>query len=82
MKKALELAVKACPAFSGKHKEVHNAGTISALAAHLGISRGAVCQWDKVPTERVLQVERITGVSRHDLRPDVFGRPVKVEAVA
>lgn len=33
----------------------------------------AVSQWTQVPAERVLEVERITGISRHDLRPDVFG---------
>jgi DNA-binding transcriptional regulator YdaS (Cro superfamily) len=30
--------------------------------------------WKIVPSERVLAVEGITGVSRHHLRPDVFGR--------
>ena len=38
------------------------------------ITPQAVSQWKKVPPERVLDVERITGISRHDLRPDVFGR--------
>jgi DNA-binding transcriptional regulator YdaS (Cro superfamily) len=27
----------------------------------------------QVPAERVLDIERLTGISRHDLRPDVFG---------
>jgi DNA-binding transcriptional regulator YdaS (Cro superfamily) len=26
-----------------------------------------------VPVERVLSVEKVTGISRHDLRPDIFG---------
>ncbi|PZP64983.1 MAG: hypothetical protein DI604_25710, partial [Delftia acidovorans] len=34
-----------------------------------------VSQWKKVPAERVLEVERVTGISRHELRPDVFGHP-------
>jgi DNA-binding transcriptional regulator YdaS (Cro superfamily) len=37
------------------------------------ISSQAVSQWKKVPPDRVLDVERITGISRHELRPDVFG---------
>jgi DNA-binding transcriptional regulator YdaS (Cro superfamily) len=37
----------------------------------------AVSQWTQVPAERVLEVERITGISRHDLRPDVFGPAVE-----
>lgn len=27
----------------------------------------------RVPAERVLEIESMTGVSRHELRPDVFG---------
>jgi DNA-binding transcriptional regulator YdaS (Cro superfamily) len=37
------------------------------------ITPQAISQWDKVPAKRVLEVERITGISRHKLRPDVFG---------
>ena len=37
------------------------------------ITPQAVSQWRQVPVERVLNVEAITGVSRHDLRPDVYG---------
>lgn len=33
----------------------------------------AISQWKKVPAGRVLQVEALTGLSRHELRPDVFG---------
>jgi DNA-binding transcriptional regulator YdaS (Cro superfamily) len=43
------------------------------LARALGITHGAVSQWKKVPADRAVQVEEITGVSRHELRPDVFG---------
>jgi DNA-binding transcriptional regulator YdaS (Cro superfamily) len=35
--------------------------------------------WTAVPAERVLEIERLTGVSRHELRPDVFG-PAPQEA--
>lgn len=51
------------------------AGGAIPLAEALGISRQAVQQWKQVPPERVLQVERITGVSRYALRPDVYGSP-------
>ena len=37
------------------------------------ISPQAISQWDKVPAKRVLEVEKITGISRHVLRPDIFG---------
>lgn len=48
-------------------------GGASALARALRITPQAVNQWQVVPPERVLEVERHSGVSRHYLRPDVFG---------
>jgi DNA-binding transcriptional regulator YdaS (Cro superfamily) len=38
-----------------------------------GITRSAVCLWKRCPPKRVALVEEITGVSRHKLRPDIFG---------
>ncbi len=52
-----------------------------ALATGLGILPSALSQWKQVPADRVLDVERLTGISRYDLRPDVFGAdPVAPEA--
>lgn len=48
-------------------------GRRGKLAASLGITSGALSQWTQVPADRVIAVEQITGISRHDLRPDVFG---------
>ncbi len=50
------------------------AGTIAELARHLGVTRSAICQWKRVPADRVLEVEALTGISRHLLRDDVFGK--------
>lgn len=47
-------------------------GGQAALAYRLGIKPQAISQWDQVPPLRVLDVERVTGVSRHDLRPDLY----------
>jgi len=49
-------------------------GGTRALARELGIDHAAVSRWERVPPLRVLEVERITGVSRYRLRPDVYGR--------
>lgn len=51
-----------------------------AVRGNTGLSRAlkgeitpqAVSQWKQVPAERVLDVERATGVSRHRLRPDLY----------
>ncbi len=48
-------------------------GGVVKLSEALGLSRAAASQWDRVPAEHVLPVERLTGVSRHVLRPDIFG---------
>ena len=47
-------------------------GAASQLARDLGISRSAIAQWKKVPAERVVDVERYTGIPREELRPDIF----------
>jgi len=47
-------------------------GGYSALAAILGLTKASVHQWKRVPAERVLAVEAATGVSRQQLRPDLY----------
>jgi DNA-binding transcriptional regulator YdaS (Cro superfamily) len=56
---------------------ISKAGGASKLARQLGITRQAVEQWRGrvVPPEHVLVIEKITGVSRYDLRPDIYGAP-------
>jgi DNA-binding transcriptional regulator YdaS (Cro superfamily) len=45
---------------------------VTALAKALGITRSAIYGWRVVPAERVVEVERITGISRKRLRPDLY----------
>ena len=59
-REALELAIK-------------RVGSASELARQLNITPSAVLLWEKVPPARILEVERLTGVSRYDLRPDICG---------
>ncbi|NVN44826.1 helix-turn-helix domain-containing protein [Asaia siamensis] len=47
-------------------------GSKAELARRLGITRGAVQQWSRCPSERALEVERATGVSRTALCPALF----------
>jgi DNA-binding transcriptional regulator YdaS (Cro superfamily) len=53
-------------------RAIDAAGGLTGLADALGISKQAVAQWDSVPPLRVLEVERVSGVSRHELRPDLY----------
>jgi DNA-binding transcriptional regulator YdaS (Cro superfamily) len=48
------------------------AGGIVRLSLALGLSRGAASQWRRIPAERVIDVERITGIPREILRPDLY----------
>lgn len=50
------------------------AGGLSELARKLGIKHNAFYRWHQVPASRVLQIEKITGISRHDMRPDIYPR--------
>ena len=43
------------------------------IAKALGITPQAIYRWSHVPAVHVLTVEKLSGVSRHHLRPDVFG---------
>jgi len=59
-------------------RAVEKAGSQLKLAAILGIKPPSVTGWydrGRVPAERCIAIELATGVSRHDLRPDVFGPP-------
>jgi DNA-binding transcriptional regulator YdaS (Cro superfamily) len=53
-------------------RAIRNCGGLTRLAASLNISKQAVAQWDEVPPLRVLEVERVSGVSRSELRPDLY----------
>lgn len=57
----------------GLKRAIKMAGTGDKLAANLGISPQAISQWEKIPLSRVFDVERVTGIPRHELRPDFFG---------
>ena len=58
-------------------KAIEAAGGQATLARALGITYQAIDSWKKrgTPGPRVLEVEAATGgkVSRHELRPDIFG---------
>lgn len=62
------------------------AGGWGKLAGFIGVTPQAISQWKRVPSARVLAVERATGVSRSDLRPDLYPReepaPIRSEQPA
>ena len=52
-----------------------NKGMRAKIARELGIHPGAITQWRQIPPERVPAISRITGFSRHQLRPDLWEPP-------
>jgi DNA-binding transcriptional regulator YdaS (Cro superfamily) len=55
-------------------------GMMAAIARGLGVTRPAVIKWQQVPAERVIAVERITGLPREKLRPDLYKPARRVPA--
>ena len=53
-------------------------GSLRKLAEKLGVTSQAISQWSEVPAKRVLAFEVETGVSRYELRPDIYG-PMPVQ---
>jgi len=47
-------------------------GGIRPLARALEIRPQAISQWRRIPPARVLTIERLSGVSRTRLRPDLY----------
>jgi DNA-binding transcriptional regulator YdaS (Cro superfamily) len=55
--------------------ELHNRDiTLAELATIMGVNRSTVTRWNqrRIPAERVISIEQMTGISRHDLRPDIY----------
>lgn len=58
---------------SGLAAAIVVAGGVRALAKKLKVTTGAVSQWPRVPVQHVLTIEKLTGVTRYKLRPDLYG---------
>lgn len=58
--------------------------TLDGVAALFNVDRTTILRWEKgeppVPVKRLDEVERITGISRDNLRPDIFGKPARETA--
>ena len=56
----------------GLARAIDRAGGVAELARKIGIAQPSVSNWNRVPAQRVIAVEAATGVSRRELRPDLY----------
>lgn len=65
-------------------RAVDKVGGQSAFARLHGVSQPSVWAWIKqhkpLPAEYVLETEKVTGISRHELRPDIYPRDEQAAA--
>jgi hypothetical protein len=55
---------------------IKGAGSRAELGRRLGKTGAAISQWDRVPGELVVKVEKASGVNRELLRPDMYAAPL------
>jgi DNA-binding transcriptional regulator YdaS (Cro superfamily) len=55
-------------------RAANEAGGLLKLAKSLGVKHQTFYSWRRIPAERVLAIETLTGISRHELRPDLYPR--------
>ena len=65
-------------------RAIQTTGGAEAFAEAVGVSRRTVFNWKavRIPADRVPDVERITGIPRHELRPDLWDAPAAQPSAA
>jgi TorA maturation chaperone TorD len=56
----------------GLEEAIRAVGGVRVLSRLLGISQPAVSSWKRIPADRILQVESVTGLPRAVIRPDLY----------
>jgi transcriptional regulator with XRE-family HTH domain len=54
-----------------------NGLTLEEFGNLFGVDKSTVLRWEsgRAPAERVVEIERVTGIPRADLRPDLYAPP-------
>lgn len=59
---------------SGLRRAIRACGSKAELARRLGKTPQAISHWRRIPPKLIVAVERISGVSREQLAPWLFGK--------
>ena len=77
----MENAKQAARRLAALKRAIDLAGGPTAVAERLNVHQTAVSHWiyrsEQAPVDRVLALEELTGVSRHELRDDIYGPPTQ-----
>jgi len=49
--------------------------SLTAAADLFGVHKTTFLRWERsgiVPVSRIVEIERVTGIPRHEIRPDIF----------
>lgn len=71
------------PELCALRRAIEIKGSQAKLAQAVGKQQGHVSRWlasGRVPAELAIPIERETGVSRHELRPDLYPAPTSEAA--
>ena len=60
---------------AGLRRALAAAGSNGRIAVDLGLNKSTVGRWRRVPAEWCIPIEKLYGVPRAVLRPDLFGGP-------
>lgn len=63
----------------GLRAAIEAAGSKYRLAQLLGVHPSSIIKWHRIPSARIIQVEKVTGVDRAVLRPDLYRREEKAK---
>src|SRR3974390_2924946 len=66
---------------AGLEEAIRAAGGVGALAQKIGLSQPSVSNWSRIPADRIVAVEAVTGIARAALRPDLYGAAAAVDEV-
>jgi DNA-binding transcriptional regulator YdaS (Cro superfamily) len=51
---------------------VKTAGGVRSLGRALNIAHSSILTWKQIPARHILQIEKLTGIPRERLRPDLY----------